>query len=172
MKHLGYLIMGLLLLAAAMAGYWFMHTTISRGVDEIAGARAEAEAASGREQFARAAGAFLSDTALEREELNTFVVQDEDFVAAIETIEASAKREKITVTVGSVEVNTQKNQFHEVITMTVSARGPFAALTAFAASLESLPFASRVLSLSLEESAERAWFLNASLEFIKRKPLP
>ena len=170
MKHLFPLIIGILFVAAAAAGYWFMHRNISQGVDEIAAARAEADAAGGREQFARAAGAFLSDTAIEREELNTFVVQDEDFVAAIETIEASAKREKVTATVASVNVNSKTNQFHEVITMTVSARGSFAALTAFAASLESLPFASRVLTLSLEETAERVWFLNTSVEFIKRTP--
>lgn len=169
MKHFIYLIVALLFLAASAGGYWFMHDTITRGVNEIAKARAEADAASGREQFSRAAASFLSDTALEREELNTFVVQDEDFVAAIETIEASAKREKVAVTVASVEVNSKTQQFHEVITMTVSARGPFAGLATFAGSLESLPFASRVLALSLEETADKAWFLTASVEFIKRK---
>ena len=169
MKHIVFLIISLAIFAAAVGGYWFMHQNISSGVNQIAAARAEADAANGREQFARAASSFLSDTSLEREELETFVVQDADVVAAIETIEASAKREKITASVSSVNVNSKGQQFHEIVTMTVSARGSFAALNAFAASLESLPFASRVLSLTLEESAERSWFLTASLEFVKRK---
>ncbi|MBY0539609.1 hypothetical protein K2P56_04240 [Patescibacteria group bacterium] len=169
MKHLIFLVISVIIFLAAVGGYWFMLQNISLGVNQIAAARAEADAANGREQFARAASSFLSDTSLEREELETFVVQDADVVAAIETIEASAKREKITASVSSVNVNTKGQQFHEIVTMTVSARGSFAALNAFASSLESLPFASRILSLSLEESAERSWFLSASLEFVKRK---
>jgi hypothetical protein len=169
MKHIVFLIIAGVIFLTAVGGYWFMLQNISVGVNQIAAARSEAEAANGREQFARAASSFLSDTALEREELETFVVQDADVVAAIETIEASAKREKITASVSSVNVNGKGQQFHEIVTMTVSARGSFAALNAFAASLESLPFASRVLSLSLEESAERSWFLSANVEFVKRK---
>jgi glutamine synthetase adenylyltransferase len=172
MKHILILVVGVLFAAAAAGGYWFMYQNIAHGVNGIAEARADADAASGRERFQRAASAFLSDTAREREELNTFVVQDADFVAAVETIEAAAKREKITTTVGSVAVDSKLRQFHEVITMTVSARGPFEGVTAFAAALESLPFASRVQSLSIEASAEKTWFLTASLEFIKRKALP
>jgi hypothetical protein len=149
-----------------------MHDSISRGVDEIAAARSEAEAASGREQFQKAASAFLSDTERERQELSTFIVQDADFVAAIETIEASAKREKVSVSVGSVTVENKTHQFHEVVTMTLSARGGFASLVAFAASLESLPFASRVQGLSIESAADKEWFLTTTIEFIKQKPQP
>ncbi len=172
MKHVLFLSFSVILVVAAAFGYWFMHDSISRGVDEIAAARSEAEAASGREQFQKAASAFLSDTERERQELSTFIVQDADFVAAIETIEASAKREKVSVSVGSVTVENKTHQFHEVVTMTLSARGGFASLVAFAASLESLPFASRVQGLSIESAADKEWFLTTTIEFIKQKPQP
>lgn len=171
MKQLPVLIFAVLIALAAGGGYVFMLTSIQTAVDGIAVARAESQTAEDRERLAQTANVFIQDTAIARDELNTYVTTDADFVSAIETLENAGKREKVEVTIGSVSVKKITAKAHEVATVILSAKGSFSALTAFASALESLPLVSRVGTLSLESSADSGWFGTFSVDFVKRKSL-
>ncbi len=172
MKQLPVLIFAFLIAVGAVGGYLFMLSSIQTAVDGIAVARAESEAAEERGKLAQTANVFMSETAASRSELDRFVTKDADFVSAIEMIEASGKREKVEVVIGSVSVKKIPDaKSHEIAVIILSAKGSFAGLAAFASALESLPLSSRVVSMSLEASGENSWFAAFSLEFVKRKSL-
>ncbi len=169
MKQLPILIFAFLLAAAAAGGYLFMLLTIQTAVDDIASARADSQTAEEQDTLAQTANVFISDTAPVRSELGTFVTTDAGFVSAIEMMESAGKREKVDVTIGSVNVKKIDAKSHELAAVILSGKGSFSNLAAFASALESLPLASRVVSVGLEASADNTWFGTFSLEFVKRK---
>ena len=172
MKHVFPLIISILLLFAAIGGYWYMTFAISNAIGTIADAKGSIESTREREQMTRTASSFLAETAAERAELDTFIAQNADFVAVIESIEGAAAREKVSATVDSVNVSKTSQKYHEIVAVSVSARGSFGGVLSFASALETLPFASRVTSLSLDSTGGTGWYLQASMEFVKRKPTP
>lgn len=171
MKQLPILILTILIALGASGGYVFMLQTIQTAIDGIAVARAESKTAEEREKLAQTANVFISENALARAEADTYVTSDAEFVSVIEMIEAAGKREKVSVTIGSVNVKKITAKSHDGATMVLSAKGSFAGLAAFASALESIPFASRVTSASLEASTDNSWFGAFTLEFVKRKSL-
>lgn len=170
MKYIFPVLAALLFLSAAVGGYWYVHTMMRVSMDAEATARAEGAQAEEREKFARTARTFLDGIRAERTELSSYVATDADFVAIIETIEAAALRERVSVSVGSVSVQPESSKFHERVALELSATGSFANITMFASALETLPFASRVTSVALEQSLDRTWFSRITMDVLKRKP--
>jgi len=170
MKHLIGIILALILFVAAVGGYVYLHQEVRASMDAEATARAEGAAAEERERHARAARSFLSGVAAEQTELATYVATDADFLAVIETIEAAARREKVTLAIGSVSVGEEESKYHEQVAVVLSAEGTFANVARFASALETLPFASKLVSASFEKATGKSWFLKARILFVKRKP--
>lgn len=169
MRKFTALILGLLFLAATIAGYAFVHARISGFVATIAKAKETAFSTDARDQALRRADALITETAAGRAELETFVVPDSDSVRLIDAVEAAAKREGVTVTIGSVAVLPASWTYHEPVRVTLSARGSLSALSRFASALETLPEASRLVTASFEASADRQWFATIVIDFIKEK---
>jgi hypothetical protein len=171
MKQLPLLILAFVLFSAAAFGYWYLNTEIGKYAALIAASQTNNQSASAREAFNRSANEFLFETSSVRAEASAFVAQDADFVSVIETVEAAARREGVAVEVGSVNVSAGGLKSHELVALTLSAKGGFTDVVAFVSALEALPFASRVNAVSLELS-EKGWFARATLEFVKRKSSP
>lgn len=170
MKNILPLILAVLVLVAALAGYWYLLSAVRSAMDVGATARAEGSAAEEREKFARTAETFLAGLSAEQTELETLVARDEDFVSVIEMVEATALREGVKATIGSVSVEKQGAQFHETVSVSASARGSFKNVASFISALETLPFASRVVAVNLETSTDESWFGTVTIEIVKRKP--
>lgn len=159
----------LLLLFFGITLYVFLCAEISRTVSVAAAARANASGAGQQELFQQSVQSFVNDTAVQRAELATFIAKDTDIVSLIDTIDNAAKREKVSVTIGAVNVVAGSWQHHEPLEVTLSAQGSFAQLAAFATDLESLPMASRLLSMNAEASENHLWFDTFVVQFVKEK---
>ncbi len=157
-------------LAIGILLYVVLLFEIAHAVEVITEAKADAELAGLREEAGRAAALFMTETAEARAEIAGFVVDDENPVALIEAIEDAARRSGISVTIGSVSVIPGSWEYHEAVSVGMSARGAFSDLGAFVTRLESLPLASRVEDVSLESLGGGAWFGTFTVRFVKEKP--
>ena len=161
----------LALLIAAVAAFCFLTYEINRHIASTAQGKANLASLSGEQTYEQTVSSFLNDTAAPQAALASFVVSDSDVVSVIDTIEAAAKREKVAVTVDSVSVGQTTWKYHEPLDISLSAQGSFAALAAFATDLESLPQASRLVSVHAEASDGKVWFETFKMEFVKTNPL-
>ncbi len=163
------LLVSVIVLVAAIAGYVFLSVQIRQAASAASAATENVSATGKQESFQRSIWAFMQDTERERAELATFVAKDNDIVTLIETIENAAKREKVSATIGSVSVSAVDWKYHEPLEVSLSAQGSFAALAAFATDLESLPQASRLSRMTVEASDKNLWFGTFTVEFVKEK---
>jgi hypothetical protein len=133
----------------------------------------EQGAAAGQEENAsQLVQSFVSQTAPERTELESFVATDASVVSVIQEIEAAAAREGVKVTIGAISVVPDTSwRFHESLNIAVSSTGSFAGVTAFATALESLPHASHVAKMDFEATAKE-WYGTFTLDFLKEKTTP
>jgi hypothetical protein len=161
-------------LCALLSGfaYWYLMNDITNFLGTIATIRENVSSVGQRDSIQRSQDVFLEETATERSELETFVTRDVDIVHIIETIEAAGRREKVLVTIGSVVVESPVHlKQHEVVRVTMSARGTFASLGAFTTALETFPVASRLSELKLEASTNNLWFGTYTLVLVKEKAI-
>lgn len=169
MKKFTTLIVAFIFLTVALACFVFMQVRISGFVATLAEARESSFSTEARDQALRRADALIAQTASSNAELAGFVVPDSNSVRIIEAIENTAKRERVTATIGSVSVMPASWTYHEPVRVTFSVRGSLAAITRFASLLETLPEASRLVSASFEVSDNNAWFATFVVDFIKEK---
>lgn len=150
-------------------GYVFVLGEIYASLSTIATADAQVVAVERQEAEARAAQLFTSDTSSLQSELDAFVAHDTDIVAVIDSIEATAKREKITLAIAAVAVGSQsKWKRHEPVNVTMTANGSFSVLAAFITALETLPRAARVENFAIE-TIGTGWFGTLQISFVKEK---
>lgn len=170
MKHYISLAVALLIFLGACAGYGYLWLQVSDTADRLASTSAEGTQALAREDFTRAAETTLANLADQRRTFSAYVASDANFVSVINLIEAAGRREKADTTIGSVSVVTGGGTYNDLVTVSLSAEGPFTNVAAFLASLETLPFASRVDEISMQASGDKTWFATARLTVIKKKP--
>lgn len=169
MKYLAHTLVAALICIALVGVYAYMVRAVASGVARAASARSGVETLNARDASLRATESFLSETAGERAQLATFVAKDADVAKGIELLEAVARARRVTITTNAVTVMSVGGwQRHEEVHVSLSAEGSFSALTAFAASLESLPIAARVMSASIE-AKEKGWFGTFTVSLIKEK---
>lgn len=161
-------IIAALFLLATIAGYGILFSRIHDGIARIEVARERAASLSRRDAIARSQEIFLSGTKAEQEALATLIVGNDNVVSAIELVEDTARREKVSLAISSVETADTGYEFHEVVIVEATAVGSFSALTQFIARLESAPVASRLGRVSFE-AAETGWFAAFSVEFVKAR---
>ncbi|MES2134696.1 MAG: hypothetical protein V4449_00430 [Patescibacteria group bacterium] len=158
-----------MLLCVATSGYVFVHVRISGFVATIAKAKEVSFSTDTRDLALRRAGTILAETTSRREELATFVVSDSNSLRIIEAVEATAKRENVKTTIGSVSVLSTTLTYHEPVRVTLSAQGSLGDLVRFASALETLPEASRLVTMSFQVSDNHLWFGTFVIDFIKEK---
>jgi hypothetical protein len=160
----------MLILVASAGLFLYLNQSIMSSLSSLATAEEKAATMDKRDAIGRSQQIFLNETVESRTELATFVAHDSDIVHVIETIEAAGRREKVLVTIGSVVVDQKQawNQ-HEVVRITMSGKGTFPALGAFATALETFPIASKLESFSVEPSGKNLWFGEYTLALVKEK---
>jgi len=163
------LVGGFILFAGAVAALAFVLASVGGYIATASEAKAAVTSSSREESYNEAVASFLSDTADERSRLSSFIVNDAGVVAVIQEIDDAAKREKVSVTIDSVAVGASAWNYFDPLDVSVSATGSFAALSAFATDLESLPEASRLVSFHAEAAENKAWFGSYRVEFLKTK---
>ncbi len=160
----------LLLACVAVFGYGFLVFAINSSLQEISISKEDVASISARSVFAKNMEVFLQETTTTREELKSFIAKDNDVVSSIELLERAAKREAVEISIATVAVSSQDWKFHEVVNVTFSVEGSFAALTSFASALETLPQVSRITSTTLEAPEEgKEWFGAFTVQFLKTK---
>ena len=162
-----------LLLLAGIGVYLFLCVNIAQSVSTAATAQASASGTGEQELFQQSIQTFMQDTVSQRTELSGFVTKDTDVVSLINAIDAAAKREKVSVTIGSVSVLGTEWKYHEPLEVALSAQGSFSALALFATDLESLPTASHLSAMTADASTNHTWFDTFTVDFVKEKaPTP
>jgi hypothetical protein len=131
--------------------------------------RSQSAAAGQEESAQKTLQAFVTDTAPAQSELASYVADDASVVGIIQTVEDAASREGISVTIGAIAVAPADWRYHETLSLSLSATGPFSALAAFSTDLESLPYASHLESVSLQSASGKNWFASYTLDFLKQK---
>lgn len=169
MKKFTPLVLGCICLVVTAGLFLFINARISGFVTTIAKAKEGSFSIDTRDQALKRADILIAETALNRAELATFIVSDSDSVRLIDTIEATAKRERVTATIGSVTVVPTEWTYHELVRVVFSARGSLTAMTRFASAIETLPEASRLANVSFEISDANIWFATFTVDFIKEK---
>lgn len=170
MKNIVLLIISVLVFFASWGGYAFLMTRINTSIDSIATTKVRIDSVGRREGLAKTAEFFIADTESDREELARFVVDDQGVIEVIETIEAAARREKIDASISSVTIQANEGwQSHELVRVAVNGKGKYTALAAFASALETLPFAARLESVSLENISDRTWSGGYTVVLVKEK---
>ncbi len=173
MKKFTPLLIGLILLVGALGCYVYLSMRISGFVTTIGKAKESSFSSDARDQALRRADVLIAETASSNTELATFIVPDSDSVRLIDAIEATAKREGVQATIGSVSVLPASWTYHEPVRVIFSARGSLGALSHFASAIETLPEASRLVTASFEASDNKMWFATFAVDFIKEKtPTP
>ena len=167
-----FLILGASVISALLATVTYVYLAGSIGgfLSEIATIQEKIATVDQRDVIAKSQSTFLEETAVDRVTVAGFISRDADIVHVIETIEAAGRREKVLVTIGSVVVEPEpllKNL--ERVRVTLSARGTFASLGAFATALEMFPVASRLDDISIEASTNNLWFGTYTLVLVKEK---
>ena len=158
----------LLFCAAAVMGYAFVLGEISFSLSTIATMRGQVAAVERQETHVRTAELFTAETGALQGELDGFIAHDDDIVAVIETIELAAKREKVELSIASVDVETGAWKRHEPVRAVMTAAGSFASLAAFATALETLPRIARVEKFGME-TVGKVWFGTFEISFVKEK---
>ena len=126
MKQIVILVSTVIVFVAALGFYLFLMTDITKFLATIATIKEQISTAGLRDSLQRSQEIFVQETALERDEIETFVASDSGIVNIIETIEAAGRREKVLVTIGSVVVQSPPElKQHELVRITMSARGGF-----------------------------------------------
>ncbi len=172
MKNIVIMTIVLVLAVGAMGLYGYLLNGVMGYLAAIATIRDQASTAGQREVIRRAQEAFVADTAASQEEVGALVTRDSDIVHVIETIEAAGRREKVLVAIGSVQIEPITSmQHHELVRVTMSARGTFASLGAFTTALETFPIASKLNSVDMETAANNLWFGTYTLSLVKEKAL-
>lgn len=171
MKKFTTLILGCFCLVVIASVFVFINAGISGFVTTIAKAKEGSFSTDARDQALKRADVLITETALNRAELATFVVSDSDSVRLIDTIETTAKREHVTLTIGSVSVVPTEWTYHELVRVVFSARGSLTPMTRFVSAIETLPEASRLVNVSFEVSDTNLWFATFTVDFIKEKSL-
>lgn len=170
MKHFIPLIVAVLIFAAACGGYWYLWSQVSGMQENLATLAAQGTQAQAIEDTTRASESALANLESERQTFSAYVASDTDFVSVINLIEAAGRREKAAVTIGSVAVvDGAGGAYSDLVAVSLSAEGSFADVAAFLASLETLPFASRVENISMQASADKSWFATVKLSVLKKK---
>ena len=169
MKNFVTPLIALLLTGATLGGYGFLTYSITKAVATIDAAKADEASLGAREDAGRAAATLLSSLGTERTALAAHVLGPEGAATAITTLEALAKRDKVTLAIGTVAVNPEDGwEKHDALSVALSVEGSWKAVTAFAAALEALPLASEVESVDLSAS-KSTWFGTFTILFLQEK---
>jgi len=172
MKNTATLILAVVSFLAAFGGYAFLMTRINTSIDSIAAAKINIDSIGKREGLAKAARIFLADTEDDRQALAQFVLDDQRIIEIIETIENTARREKVDASISSVTIQEEKTwNSHELARIAINGEGKYPSLAAFASALETLPFAARLESASFESRAKGTWFGSYTVVAVKEKSI-
>lgn len=170
MKKILPLIIACLTLILLAFGYAFMYRQVADGVQRASVALGQVDTLSERDALVRSQEVFLEHAATELAAVNTYVADDADVVALIETIEDTARREGVSVTISSVDTTDEGGWgFHEGVIIRFSSAGTFGNMARFIAALEALPRASTLQNAALEVSSGGTWFASLSVMFVKVK---
>lgn len=170
MKQYTFSFISLGLFIISVGIFSFVWYDIQKNTAHISEVHSALSAVSERDESARSMEMFLEHVRPLKESLDAHVIGDDDVVAAIELIEQTARRDEVRLSLSAVTIVEEKEwAHHEGIEVTLSAVGPFARVVSFAAALESLPLASRVMRASLEASTGGNWFGSFTVFFVKEK---
>ena len=168
-KHLGLLILALIMLVAAVGGYAYMMYEINVAIDEIAFTKTSVDTIGKKSAAIQNAERFLTETEAEREMLSKYVIRDTDVVRPIRAIEEAAESERVDVDISSAHTQSVADwNYHEAIRVTFSGSGSYANLVHLASALETLPFAARLEKVTFEVTADE-WFATYALLIVKEK---
>jgi hypothetical protein len=170
MNRFAPLIVGVLIFAAALGAHFFILSAIDARVGEASKAKAGVISLSQGDTYAQNVESFLAANAAAEDGIAAFTTTDVGIVGLIQEIDDAAKESHVSVSIDSVNVGAAAWNYHEPLTVSLSAKGPFQALVAFTTKLESLPDASRLISVHAEASEGKSWFETVKLEFLKTKP--
>jgi hypothetical protein len=172
MKQIGILMLALLVALSALGGYAFLMRGITLSIASIGEAKKSVDLVGKRSALARASEQFIVDTEAERKALAGFVVDDQEVVSALETIETVARREKVEASISSVTVEVVPTlKYHEIVNVILSGEGTFTALATLASALEALPFAARLETTAFEHTSSKTWVGTYSILIVKEKAL-
>jgi hypothetical protein len=170
MNRFAPLIVGVFAFAASLGAHFFVLSAIEAKVSEASKAKAEVLSSSQSDTYAQNVESFLSANAAAEDGIASFTATDAGVVGLIQKIDDAAKESHVSVSIDSVNVGAAAWNYHEPLTVSLSAKGSFQALVAFTSRLESLPDASRLVSVHAEASEGKSWFESVKLEFLKTKP--
>ena len=133
MKNIIICAVSVLFFLATLSGYAFLMVKLNQSIQEIAVAKESVASIGKRSALAKAAETFVLETTLERSDLTRYVIDDKGVVDALDIIEIVAEREKIDVSISSVAVESNKENWkhHELVKVLLNGEGSFASLVAF-----------------------------------------
>lgn len=161
--------MAILLFLTLVASFVFVFVRIGYFVSVSSSAKEAVVSSTLRMQALQGSRVFLEQTESLRAELRNVLIQTDNSVRLIETVEDAALRARVKVSVGSVSELPTNWQYHESIRVTASGRGTLTALGRFSKELEALPEASRIHSVSLQISSDNTWFGTFVVDFVKEQ---
>lgn len=161
-------LISLIVLLVSGAVFSWMLISIHAANSTVKAIGSDVQAVQGKEEAARSMELFLDSIAPLRTSLETYVPQEEDVVVAIELIEATARRERVSLSLSSVNIVPKEEWVnHEGVSVKFSVIGSFTRVAAFAASLETLPLASKVESASFSATLDGEWFASFDMFFVQ-----
>ncbi|MBU6310762.1 hypothetical protein KGO06_02395 [Patescibacteria group bacterium] len=156
-----------IILCVCLIGVGILASETGRAITAAARTRAEIMALSERDEGTQRAARFLSEQRATTNAIDAYVLDVDDVPRAIELIETAAKRARITASVGSLSA-VPVGEYHDRLTVTVSVEGSRAVHERFIETLNSLPSASTIASISLQ-GTERGWFGTYTIAFVQKK---
>lgn len=170
MKHFIPLSLAFLFFALTAGVYVVMYGVIATGVSRTSAALEKTHTLSERDALVRSQQALLENTAEERAVLEAYVAGSDDVVEAIELVEDTAQRARVSLAVSTVTTVEHPGwEYHEELEIHFSASGSFREMMNFIAALEAVPHSSLITSASLEASREDEWFGAFTMMFVKEK---
>lgn len=170
MNRISSLIASLTFCIAMAALFVYGYFDVMSTSESVVAARQEVAEITARDNFAKAAAQFISETSAERAALGTFVIAPDDTASAIELIESAAKVARVDASVASANIREFDAAHHELLSLEVTVRGGYAAVVHFGTMLETLPRVAVVRGVTLE-TADKGWFATYKIDFLKSKSL-
>lgn len=157
-----------LLLSISIPVYMYLHIQKSQSyIAEVSGQLVRvAENVRARDLTKEA----LQNTEKERMQLNALALKVDGAADFIDAVEAEAKVAGVDLEIGNVSATSKEGVFNE-LALSLKAEGSFAGLTRFLKLLETLPYASRVgsITFSKDQDASSGWVLIALVSVAQYK---
>lgn len=158
----------------SMAVYGGLFFLIKKGNENISKTKGEIDISLKQEQQIKGAQNLLKDIEKDEEELNAYLIEDEEVVPFLESIEALSAVTGADIEVTSVSIEPHvygesENTAVEFLRLVVVARGAWEEVFHAAALLESVPKGAYVSQVGLTQAGEEGWSSIMDIRFTKVK---